>query len=286
MEVSIIGIILILLFLAYFIIYGKHVYEQFQNPPFIPLAEGFESSTNDLEITTCPSLDSPASVFINSVGQNLCCNGMVESNKCMGDVICSLSEGTGTIPTCTEWYKTYLEEKGTLRCPADLPNYFENRSGDSGCTSGPRTKDGTAPLTSTQPYCNIYAKQADNESDVDSCYNKKRLDAAVCFNTPGIKSTKKLMYNGAGNPATVQCSFIDPSGNSYTCTTDSSMQRLVAANLPAGQTIAEWKAGSANWDLLYKLQFCSALEKYKITQTIQPEASGSNTLCIPNFKIF
>jgi hypothetical protein len=64
------------------------------------------------------------------------------------------------------------------------------------------------------------------------------------------------------------------------------MQRLVAANLPAGQTIAEWKAGSANWDLLYKLQFCSALEKYKITQTIQPEASGSNTLCIPNFKIF
>ena len=285
MDLSIIGVIIIVVFLAYFIIYGKFVYEQFQNPPFIPLvSEGF--TTNDIEIRTCPS-NNPAeksSVFINSVGHNLCCSGLVESNKCIGDVICSLSEGTQSIPTCTEWYRTYLEEKGALRCPKDLPNYFEKLP-NAGCTSGSRTKDGTAPLTSTQPYCNIYAKKADNESDIDSCFNKKLLDESVCFDTPGVKSTKRLMYNGKGNPATVQCSYIDSSGNSYTCTTDSTMQRLVAKNLPAGQTIAEWKAGSANWDFLYKLQFCSALEKYKITKKLEPTRTAKSW-CFPIFELF
>jgi len=256
---SYLGIFLVLAFLTYFIIYGFHVYETFQNKK-----EGFADTpqpTNDLQITKCPA-DSVS--YINNKGVTLCCNGTVSNGKCNGNTICSLSESTQSVSTCSDWMQAYLEDKGSERCPASMPNYFESAS-SSGCTSGKRNKDGTGPLGNS--FCKIYSQKVDDEGKLDSCTNHKLLEKGVCFNNSGIITKKRIVVNAKG-PTTVRCSYQDKDLNTYSCTTDSSMERYVSAILPSGSTLASWKAGSSSWDPLYKLSFCSILEQYKINKAL------------------
>ena len=280
-SVSWLGVFLIVFVIIYFGIYGKHVYETFQDKPIEPFVNK-DVFTSDIKITTCPA---ESKSYIDTKGYTMCCDGVIEGDACSGRNMCTLSESRASIPTCSEWYYTYLEEKGKLKCPPSLPNYYEDPNGDSGCTSGLRNAEGTNVLTLGEPYCNIYKDQAKDESEVDSCDNKKLLDTSVCFTTPTVSSTKALVYHGYGNPATVQCTYTDSEGTPYSCTTDKSMMRLVSYNLPAGQTLAEWKATSPSWDPLYKLQFCSALEQYKITNKVQPSWHASlKTWCFPQIQ--
>ena len=294
-SVSWLGFIIIIIFVAYFGIYGRFVYEAFKDP----ISEGF-ADIDDLQITTCPV---GSNRFINKDGLTLCCDGAISSSKCSGKSICSLSGKYSNIPSCTEWYKTYLHEKGLLRCPTALPNYYQEYNNsyndeysnrypnNAGCTVGSRKKDGSAPLTPSQEYCKIYNNQSEDESNIDSCSNRKLLDSSTCFFT-AVPHSKKLVFNGIGKPATVQCSYVDKDYHTYTCTTDKSMEKLVSKNLPPGQTLAEWKAGSAFWDPLYSLQFCSGLESYKITKKIAPtitKTEGPNPIqqyCYPIFRFW
>ena len=153
MKVSLswLGVFLILAFLIYFIVYGSHVYETFQNKD---IHESFTSQgdPSDLKITKCPA----SSVsYINNKGITLCCDGIIVNGTCSGTTMCSLSESTSTAPTCSEWMEAYLDEKAVERCPMSMPNYFESEDGKMvGCTSGKRKKDGSAPLGKEASSCN------------------------------------------------------------------------------------------------------------------------------------
>jgi hypothetical protein len=64
--------------------------------------------------------------FIDKKGYTLCCQGKATSDTCYGNILCSLSESVRNIPTCSKWVEAYYKERGIGRCPASMPNYFEN----------------------------------------------------------------------------------------------------------------------------------------------------------------
>lgn len=279
-SLSWLGVFLILTVLLYFSWYGKTVYETFRN---IPKDEGFVDFEG-LNIRTCPA---SSISYLNNQGKTLCCKGGVESDKCMGETICSLSEGSKGTPTCSEWYLAYLIERGRGKCPVSMPNYFEG-SNVRGCTSGNLNRDGSGPSDIKDPHCNMYNTKQQEEGSIDSCSNIKMLDSVVCFKNSNIASEKSLMsvLNGL-LPVMVVCKFGDHiSGKAGSCTTDESTVRFVQGIYDLiwhyfGKllSIDEWKAGSVKWDPIDKLNFCSVTEKYKINKTI-----GFKDL--PDLKVF
>ena len=208
----------------------------------------------------------------------MCCDGQLESNTCHGDSVCSLSESAKDVPTCSEWYAAYLKERGRGKCPANLPFYWENDSGESGC-SEKITPDGNAPAEPmSSANCLIYPDALRNTSKIDSCLNQTYKNDAVCFTDPGIRVTKSLQPMGdEKQPPLVVCQYGTPGlldESSGTCYTDDSIVRNKAATIDAQNkitgstnTVAEWKARSSEWNPLYKLNFCSVVHKYKLAQT-------------------
>jgi hypothetical protein len=278
MKVSLgaIGLSIILAFFLYFAWYGKNVYEIITRPD-TNVKEGFEvvSTESGIRITTCPK---KFRRYINDRGFTMCCDGQLESNTCHGDSVCSLSESAKDVPTCSEWYAAYLKERGRGKCPANLPFYWENDSGESGC-SEKITPDGNAPAEPmSSANCLIYPDALRNTSKIDSCLNQTYKNDAVCFTDPGIRVTKSLQPMGdEKQPPLVVCQYGTPGlldESSGTCYTDDSIVRNKAATIDAQNkitgstnTVAEWKARSSEWNPLYKLNFCSVVHKYKLAQT-------------------
>lgn len=200
-----IGVILLLSILVYFVVRGFGVLELFANPN-PNKKEGFVSGSgniSDIILTTCPA-DSTS--FINDNGRTICCNGMILDNKCSGKTLCTLSESAEGIPTCNEWYSAWLNERGKERCPASMPNYFEDKSKNvRGCCAGPRNKTGTAPLTPTDKMCKIYTTQKEENEKEDSCTNMKLLESTKCFSSN--IDVKKTISNGV-----VSCSYTTKEG--------------------------------------------------------------------------
>jgi len=278
MKVSLgaIGLSIILAFFLYFAWYGKNVYEIITRPD-ISVKEGFEvtSTASGIRLTACPK---KFRRYINDRGFTMCCDGQLESNTCHGDAVCSLSESAKDVPTCSEWYAAYLKERGKGKCPANLPFYWENDNGESGC-SEKINSDGNSPAEPTSAAnCLIYPDEMRNMSKIDSCLNQTYKNNAVCFTDPGITATKSLQPMGDGKqPALVVCQYGTPGlldETSGTCYTDESIVRNKKATIDAQNTVtgstttvAEWKATSADWNPLYKLNFCSVVQKYKLAKT-------------------
>jgi hypothetical protein len=139
--------------------------------------------------------------------------------------------------------------------------------------------EGNAPAEPTNPAnCFIYSDELINMSKIDSCLNKTYKINAVCFTDPSITATKSLQQMGDGTqPALVVCQYGTPGlldESSGTCYTDASIIRNKAATIDAQNkvtgattTVAEWQATSADWNPLYKLNFCSVVQKYKLAKT-------------------
>lgn len=272
------GVFLIVSVLVYFTVYGYHVYEKFKNPEEVVL-EGFvaPNSPSDIgiNITTCPA---GSKSFLDTNGRTVCCMGDVTSDKCSGEVICSLSESVGNLPTCSKWYESYLHQKGRGRCPRSLPIYFESYDGKvKGCTYGRLNKDATAPASSDQKKCMIYLTKQEDESKEDSCTNMKLLENTICFPGSNIPTNKNLspVWNRFFPPL-VQCSFSDITPTAIgSCYSDDSIVRTVGAIINyynnyggARLSLDSWKKDSVNYDPLWKLQFCSVAKKYKIDKSI------------------
>ena len=279
MKVSLgaIGLSIILAFFLYFAWYGKNVYEIITRPD-TNVKEGFEitSTATGIRLTACPK---NFRRYINERGFTMCCDGQLESNTCHGNAMCSLSESAKDVPTCSEWYAAYLKERGRGTCTADLPFYWENDKGESGCSSR-ITPEGNAPAEPTNSEnCLEYANdEQKKKSRIDSCQNRSYLNNSVCFTTAGITSTKALVPLRDGTlPPLVACHYEIPGSladKSGMCYTDNSIVRsmeakIAADNLATGATttLNEWKATSSSMPLLEKLTFCSVVEKYKITET-------------------
>jgi hypothetical protein len=276
MKVSIawIGVFILITFFLYFAWYGKTVYEAFT----VPVKEGFEDTPTitGIQITTCPVRSNR---YINEMGFTVCCDGQVESGTCNGETICSLSETFKNVPTCSDWYAAYLKERGYGKCSGSTPIYFENPDGTSGCTDGVLTPAGDAPADpDTAATCKIYDTEIDNMGKLDSCLNAKYLESSVCFtdgNSPVV--TSLIEMGGGKQPALVSCTYGNTSTLDQTsgvCYTDDSIVRNKKAQIDAinkttggHQTISEWQATSSEWDPMYKLNFCSVVQKYKVSKT-------------------
>ena len=260
----------LLLITSIFVYFTWHGYKILATPLAIDKSDEGFANAQGIQITTCPA---KSTMFINSAGLSLCCNGQVESDVCLGEAICSLSESSKNIPTCSDWYAAYLREKGAGKCPASLPNYFETMDESKrGCTSGTLSRLGDSPADTNAPKCTIYPNKQENLAKKDSCLNIKYLEETSCFNSPPSTTTKVLDESYPGWPALVFCKYGNPlSQESGQCFNSSSVLRMVKAILEAmGNPISinEWKAGSASWDAMNKLWHCDTLEKYSIKKTI------------------
>lgn len=286
MKVSIawLGIILLITFFLYFAWYGKTVYESFAikegfvaDPACAPKTAGSASAAAmGIQLTTCPA---KSKRYINDKGFTMCCNGQVESGHCYGESICSLSESAGNVPTCSEWLAAYLAEKATGVCPCAMPNYYLKPDGSVGCTDGKLTAVADAPADpTTSKTCVVYGDPVKDAGKLDSCLNAQYLESSKCFTNTAYTAKKALVQmGGSEQPALVSCAYgnggaLDES--SGTCYTDDSVVRnksaLIAKNnitTGANDSITEWKSTSADWDPMYKLNFCSVVESYKLAKT-------------------
>jgi len=253
-------IILIIAFSAYFFVKGCMIYESFLSEPF----KSGIYTTSDISLQTCPK---NTTSYVDTNGTTTCCTGSVTGTICNGIAACSLS-GSGTLPSCSEYYGSYLAEKGALRCPSTMPNYYESADG-SGCTSGLRTSDGTAPKPG-HPTCKIYPNQQDDTYKMDSCTNLKILDNASCF-TSVKESSKNLRQDSANDLPYVTCNYIDRNNNNFStmCINDSTYINYV---IDTGKSNGGWQNIFVNTnnseDPYTKLQFCSVAEPYHIQKRI------------------
>jgi len=261
-------IFILIVFIAYFFWKGCLLYESFlvKEEPFI----GGVYSTNDISIRTCPS---NTKSFINSQGFTLCCEGTLSGSTCKGTEVCSLSGNSLGLPTCSVYYGSYLEQKGALRCPPSMPNYYESADGSiSGCTSGKRTPTGTSPASPADKQCKLYTKEEDEMGSADSCTNIKLLETTNCFSA-GTQNSSKSLLQFWPTPI-VQCSYtdarIDPTP--HTCMEQSSLLRYfqyLSKLYPEWSSwYNSWTQNSASWDPMYKIRFCSVMEKYVVNKTI------------------
>jgi hypothetical protein len=271
MKVSLswLGVILIVSVILYFSWYGITIYETFKNDdekeeeiePFVT-----KDPISGIEISTCPA---DTKSFIDKKGFTLCCEGRATSDTCHGNILCSLSESVRNIPTCSTWVEAYMKERANGRCPASMPNYFENGK-IMGCTSGPLKRDATGPADiTTSKTCHIYPEQVDDEGKLDSCTNIKLLDSTLCFQTSKINSEKQLVsVSNETLPALVSCKYGDiTDGTAGICQDDASVVRNMLAQLKDSAKLSGWKASSGSWDPIQKLNFCSVIEKFKILKT-------------------
>jgi len=301
LSLSWIGVVLFLIIIVYFVIYGSHVYETFKDEQMV---ESFENPTpqptTDLIITKCPA---SSTSFIDHNGMTLCCDGIITKGKCNGDIICSLSESKQGIPTCTAWREAYLQQKAAKRCPPSLPKFFESEDGKfSGCTSEKRNKTGTNLLkkvdvakleslpndaintTEASTWCVLFSDKNRDEGHPKSCSNLKMMNSAICFpktNTDGLKTLKihtagytleKGVEHPMYNPATVQCQ--EP-GQIHTCIEDKSLLRYMLA------TKGKTKDGNpiksiADLDSQDAFYSCSNFENMHILQNISWDEISNN----------
>jgi hypothetical protein len=167
-TIASITLILILLFLAiqaFSVFSEKEGFVDSEEPPQ-------QVTSTGIVMTSCP-VDSES--FIDSYGRTLCCLGKVVENKCQGQIVCSLSESSGGMPTCTEWQLATMKERGTTRCPTSMPFYFESPDGTKGCTAGPINRTGTGPLNDTVKMCKKYSTLDDDRKKLDSCTNAQKI---------------------------------------------------------------------------------------------------------------
>lgn len=272
MKVSLswLGVILIISVILYFSWYGITIYETFVNEEKAKEIESFTGKVeavipNGIQISTCPA---GTKSFIDKKGFTLCCNGKTTSDTCFGTVTCSLSESAKNIPTCSKWYSAYLKERANGRCPASMPNYFETCE-KIGCTSGPLKPDASGPADTLSATCFIYPSQQDDESKLNSCTNIQLLDSTLCFKTATMNAEKQLVsVSNETLPALVSCKYGDiTDGTAGICQDDASVVRNMLAQVKDTSKLSGWKASSASWDPIQKLNFCSVIEKFKILKS-------------------
>lgn len=259
-KITTIGAILIVGVLLFFAVYGYSLLPSTEKG----VKEGFVDTTPlntlGISISTCPV---KSVSFVNNNGDTLCCEGTVSNGQCVGRELCTLSSTSSGYPTCSEWYASYLQEKGQGRCPATMPNYFEGET-NKGCTDGQLNAQGTGPLNTRARQCKLYATMADANEKLDSCANVKYLDEAVCFPGSSVSAKKTFVPTERGKPPVVQCSIVDPTTKlPITCTTNASYARYKETT---GDRDWKMKVNKAKNEL-DKLTFCSVAQKYKLDKS-------------------
>jgi len=247
MRLSLSWIITLILiaYSVFFFLYGWKVYETFTNKE---ISEGFQGEESDISMTSCPpSSDpdeaTPMKAQISPGTTQTWCLDIDGTKKC------SLSVSPKDPSSCSHYYKALLRSKATTRCPASMPNYFQDLkfsnnvdSSVRGCTSGARTPDGKSPASGGK-HCTIYTSQKDDVEQLDSCTNRKRLETAQCFSSTVAGVKTELKPNTYGSPY-IQCTF---SQIEQVQTGTNTVDTNAEANAAQEKQIAADKAVNSKW---------------------------------------
>ena len=236
---------------------------------FTAKKEGFAPAApeldTDLKIQTCPP---GTNSYQSKNGDTDCCQGDYVDFKCTGKTVCTLSPKHDGLPACLDALKQTLREKAVAQCPAAMQNYYENPavSGSlAGCTAGPRSPDGTAPLTSTQEKCQIYATDALNSRKKDSCYNQKLLEAVVCPSFPNQKTTKTIAQWNENYPVYFTCQIQTTFGGTDSCSEDKSWKSFLDV------AWSPWRNYIDQYSTWMKPNFCSVYKQLRVDKTISDD---------------
>jgi len=272
LSLSWLGVFIILTATIYFSWKGYIIYESFNSPTQF---EGFtQAITDDIVLQTCPI---NTKQYINTSGLSVCCDGSVATGICHGTDVCSLSEA-GELPTCGRYLAAILDQKGYNVCPPSMPNYYEGAK--KGCTAGRRKTDGTGPANSADKSCVLYPTEQEELGNIDSCTNAKMMDNTQCFSgsdNVAYNVKKQLVSNNYERdgkvalyiPATILCSFGNiNTATAGTCVADSSLDRMMDYFVSKFGVFKGWRANTASWDPINKLNYCSIRQKYSIDKTI------------------
>jgi hypothetical protein len=268
MRVSIawIAVVLVLGIILFFTAQVVSIYQQFKNKE--EEVEGFVGETDtDLSITTCPA---ETNSYIDGGGRTVCCDGSVAGGKCSGKPVCSLSEAIAGLPTCSDWFDAYLENKGKDKCPRSMPHYYENtKTKISGCVDGARTRDGTAAGPNTK-FCNLYQTETDDLIKTDSCTNQKIFDKTQCF-TRKIDGQSKQFVSWGPYPPVIYCSAMDTGSLvPLSCIDDNTFVRVVDYWVKRfAPQYSNWREQCVAWGPQWKLNFCSVVQKVNLDKTMK-----------------
>jgi hypothetical protein len=163
--------------------------------------EGF---ITNISMSSCP----PASnEYITPKGDTYCCDAELVNGKCPSQPICSLSPTSPTgIITCSNMMNSQWADRSRRFCPKSMPNYFgpinRNNKSNEGCSASKSSSDGSVPTNIGEPKCKIYSTEAEEYSKIDSCFNRKELDAMVSIGTKNIINTHNIaLFTSTGIPA-------------------------------------------------------------------------------------
>lgn len=213
--------------------------------------EGFAAPT----VSFCPMGYKP---FHDKNGNQVCCDGKVIGNKCIGTPRCGQTTRAG-LPTCTQMLKDYYTTKSKDVCPPSLPTYYESQDrAMAGCTEGALNPQMTAPNLPSQKTCRVYATPTDNAAKLDSCQNQRQLEQTPCF---GQGCQKSLALEPSAGVALVQVAFTGSDGHRHTCYTTDSYTDFLNRTQPGWQS-------KGIFDPKKSLKICAVAKKVYVDRTM------------------
>jgi hypothetical protein len=217
--------------------------------------EGFAPAGPVPSIGFCPMGYNP---FHDKNGNQVCCDGKVIGNKCLGTPRCGQTTRAG-LPTCGQMLKDYYATKAKDVCPPSMPNYYESQDRKlAGCTEGGLTPQLTAPNLPSQKTCRVYASDADNSAKPDSCFNQRQLEQTPCF---GAGCQKSLSVQPSAGVALVQVEFGGTDGHLHSCYTTDSYTRFLDKSQPGWQS-------KGLFDPKKSLKLCAVAKKVFVDRTM------------------
>lgn len=257
----IIGLIIIM-----FILLLIHLYK--------PAAEGMTDATT----ASLPNLQScPAGLnrYTTDISIN-CCDGDVTGNNCSGAAKCTLSGSDSRLPRCIDYYMEYLDKLTKRNCPTNS-RFFEGLKeprrpdGITGyCTTASLTRDFSArlnPSETPEMQCIVFKSPSENESNPNSCYNKKLLEKIV---VPTADSKRLAASWGSKYPVFFGANYFDDM-KSMSCLDRDTFINAITNLKPDWRQVPDWKQWVDNW-----ITYCDTEKKRMDAKKDQPSMIPAN----------
>ena len=204
--------------------------------------------------TYCP----PGSkYYVNKRGDSMCCEGKVENRKCIGKIVCTLSQPTSKYPSCAAILEQLQSKMAIAYCPPSMPNFYVNEvSGEKGCTSSGLTTIGDGPVHPNASRCIIGSSGSMQDlADKTSCLNQKRLEEFTCI---APNCTKGFHSYAEGKPVVLIQSFVVPDGEAVPrqCIDEHSMEIYLDSSE------SNWRSsGKPEYNFASDIRYCMTAKK-------------------------
>jgi hypothetical protein len=201
--------------------------------------------------------------FNDKAGTSLCCNGTVDPYKhtCSGkgqNDLCAFVDNMSDprspknyLPQCARVFETQYQQESTAKCPNKLPNYANDRKGNTKCCRSMASDNGKrcshADMNDPKNYCIVDGPVGPNEQKCDtvSLFESANSGCPSGFNVTPItlgareESAYGTSAKGLSVPACVNMTD--------TCIPDTVIRQLQATGVYRGKDPATWSKSCSVW---------------------------------------